>query len=566
MKNTLIPLDMIFISRRSHDRRASSPTPSRSRSRRAAWTSRRSTCSRSAAASRRELGIRAGDARRVPRRRRPLSRREAKLARCCAMLATLADAPLRDPHLVYEPKYDGIRAIVIGDARRASGADASSIASRLGNDKTAQFPEIVARARGLGARGRPATASCSTARSSRSTPRAQPLGFGSSSRASTSRAARTSRAVAATQPVALVRLRSAARGRRGSLQAAARRAPQAARGDARAARGTSGSFASRARSRGDGEALMAEAQADGWEGLIAKDARSLYRPGGARPTGASSSSSSGRSSSWAAGRSRAARAHRFGALLLGLPTPDGQLRYVGHVGGGFSETRCGRRRASTRSRRRRARSSARRRPTTGRTGSRPALVAEVRFGDWTDDGHLRHPVFLGLRDDVAPHGDRARADARRAAELREDARDEPRGRASATQPPRRSAARRPRSSTTSRRRSRRSRRRGAAAAASRCPRATCSSSATSRRSSGPSSASRRASSCATTSTIAPQLLPVVRDRPLVMRRFPTGSRARPSTSTARPTTCRPACAPSPCRATPTSRRASSAARSRRCST
>src|SRR5919108_6392015 len=53
------------------------------------------------------------------------------------MLASLADAPLEDPHLVYEPKYDGIRAIaevpLSGEVR---------LWSRLGNEKTSQFPEI----------------------------------------------------------------------------------------------------------------------------------------------------------------------------------------------------------------------------------------------------------------------------------------------------------------------------------------------------------------------------------------------------------------------------------------
>src|SRR3954471_20185960 len=55
------------------------------------------------------------------------------------MLASLADAPLDDPQLVYEPKYDGIRAIV------EIGADGRvRLWSRLGNEKTRQFPEIVA--------------------------------------------------------------------------------------------------------------------------------------------------------------------------------------------------------------------------------------------------------------------------------------------------------------------------------------------------------------------------------------------------------------------------------------
>src|SRR5216684_5349695 len=54
------------------------------------------------------------------------------------MLASLADAPLEDPHLVYEPKYDGIRAIVEVPA----GGAGVRLWSRLGNDKTAQFREI----------------------------------------------------------------------------------------------------------------------------------------------------------------------------------------------------------------------------------------------------------------------------------------------------------------------------------------------------------------------------------------------------------------------------------------
>src|SRR3954454_14786760 len=55
------------------------------------------------------------------------------------MLASLADAPLVDPQLVYEPKYDGIRAIV-----EVAPKGRVRLWSRLGNDKTAQFPEITA--------------------------------------------------------------------------------------------------------------------------------------------------------------------------------------------------------------------------------------------------------------------------------------------------------------------------------------------------------------------------------------------------------------------------------------
>jgi bifunctional non-homologous end joining protein LigD len=30
---------------------------------------------------------------------------------------------------------------------------------------------------------------------------------------------------------------------------------------------------------------------------------------------------------------------------------------------------------------------------------KPKLVTQVRFTEWTDDGSMRHPAFLGLRDD-----------------------------------------------------------------------------------------------------------------------------------------------------------------------
>lgn len=38
----------------------------------------------------------------------------------------------------------------------------------------------------------------------------------------------------------------------------------------------------------------------------------------------------------------------------------------------------------------------------GRTHVRPAVVVSVRFASWSDDGHLRHPVFRGIREDVLP--------------------------------------------------------------------------------------------------------------------------------------------------------------------
>ena len=56
------------------------------------------------------------------------------------MLATTGTAPLDSAALAYEPKYDGIRALAsVVPTRR--GVDVA-FWSRLGNDKTAQFPDI----------------------------------------------------------------------------------------------------------------------------------------------------------------------------------------------------------------------------------------------------------------------------------------------------------------------------------------------------------------------------------------------------------------------------------------
>ena len=59
------------------------------------------------------------------------------------MLATLPATPprLTDPAFVYEPKYDGIRAIV--EVIPAQPSARVRLWSRLGNEKTAQFPTIV---------------------------------------------------------------------------------------------------------------------------------------------------------------------------------------------------------------------------------------------------------------------------------------------------------------------------------------------------------------------------------------------------------------------------------------
>jgi bifunctional non-homologous end joining protein LigD len=90
----------------------------------------------------------------------------------------------------------------------------------------------------------------------------------------------------------------------------------------------------------------------------------------------------------------------FGALLLGVYEGDA-LRYAGHVGTGFDGKKLG---AISKQLRALARDASPFAGAVPKTNTKahfvePRLVAEVSFTEWTRDGSLRHPVFVGLRSD-----------------------------------------------------------------------------------------------------------------------------------------------------------------------
>jgi bifunctional non-homologous end joining protein LigD len=94
----------------------------------------------------------------------------------------------------------------------------------------------------------------------------------------------------------------------------------------------------------------------------------------------------------------------FGALLLGIPSANG-LTYVGKVGTGFND------RARSALLDQLAADSTDTSPFTtlieakDRTSARyvaPRIVGEVRYGEWTRDGRLRHPSWRGVRPDKEP--------------------------------------------------------------------------------------------------------------------------------------------------------------------
>ncbi len=100
------------------------------------------------------------------------------------------------------------------------------------------------------------------------------------------------------------------------------------------------------------------------------------------------------------------RASTFGALLLGIPVEGAPatLDYVGKVGTGFDRAARGDLLAMLTKATRSTSPFAGRLPAAVERSAhwvRPVRVGEVRFSEWTASGHLRHPVWRGLRTDKA---------------------------------------------------------------------------------------------------------------------------------------------------------------------
>ncbi len=91
----------------------------------------------------------------------------------------------------------------------------------------------------------------------------------------------------------------------------------------------------------------------------------------------------------------------LGALLLGVYEGN-KLRYAGKVGTGFDTETL--RRLSDELKKLRQDKSPFADQVREKTATfvRPKLVAQIAYTEWTKDGRLRHPAFLGLRDDKAP--------------------------------------------------------------------------------------------------------------------------------------------------------------------
>ncbi len=291
--------------------------------------------------------------------------------RVSPMLATLVHEPFHRPGWVYEEKYDGIRILAYKEGARVR------LMSRNANDRTATYGDVADAVRALP----PQTLLLDgeiVAFDRRGVSRFQLLQQGQ---------IRTTYAV-------FDCLYLDGRDLRNEPLTTRRRALASAltdRDSLRLAR----------RLAGDGRAAYRLAKRRGLEGLIAKDADAPYVEG--------------RSGKWLKVKVRqeeefviggytapSGARSRFGALLLGAYDGDGQLRYVGKVGTGFTQQSLDSLYRRFQPLIRETPPFAEAPPARGVTYLAPRLVAQIAFEEWTTDWKLRQPAFLGLRDDKKP--------------------------------------------------------------------------------------------------------------------------------------------------------------------
>ncbi|HZQ89813.1 MAG TPA: DNA ligase D [Gaiellaceae bacterium] len=162
----------------------------------------------------------------------------------------------------------------------------------------------------------------------------------------------------------------------------------------------------------DGEALFTAAQEQQLEGVMAKRIASRYAEG-RRTRDWLKIKTHGEQEFVVVGytKGEGRRARSFGSLVLAV-NEAGALRWVGNVGTGFTERTIGQLLDALEPLRvdDAPLTVVPKMPKVRKSDVvwvQPRLVAEVKFAEWTHDGHLRAPVYLGLRDDKAASDVRA---------------------------------------------------------------------------------------------------------------------------------------------------------------
>src|SRR5438270_4787802 len=152
-----------------------------------------------------------------------------------------------------------------------------------------------------------------------------------------------------------------------------------------------------------GTAFFKAAKEQGLEGIIAKVGKSPYREG--QRTHEWLKIKPRRRQEAVIGGFTEPRGSRkdLGALVLGVYEGDA-LVYIAHTGGGFTGARLADIKARLKPLVQKA-CPFKKRPSANAPVHwvRPELVCEVMFQEWTQDGHMRQPIYLGLREDKPAH-------------------------------------------------------------------------------------------------------------------------------------------------------------------
>jgi bifunctional non-homologous end joining protein LigD len=291
----------------------------------------------------------------------------------------------------FEPKYDGIRVLAFATPESAR------LVTRNGKDKTAQFPGIAEAVRRVAARSRRALVVDGevVALEHGSPARFQELQQRMHVKDSSAIAGFESSA-----PVALMAFDLLLDG--DDVLVHEPWSTRRARLEKRLAKHTSPELRLTDSEIGAGRAMLARARTDGWEGIIAKRVDAPYQPGT-------------RSRDWLKLKlefrqefvvggwtePRNTRQH-IGALLLGY-YDRGRFIYAGNMGGGFDNAGLAEMHEQLAPLERKTSPFEETpRPREPVHWVTPKIVVEVKFNEWTTDGKLRQPIYVGTRDDKDP--------------------------------------------------------------------------------------------------------------------------------------------------------------------
>jgi bifunctional non-homologous end joining protein LigD len=307
------------------------------------------------------------------------------------MLASVGSDVPAGSDWTFEPKYDGIRVLVYATPESAH------LVTRNGKDKTAQFPGIAEAVRKVASRGRRALVLDGEVVALE---HGSPARFQDLQQRMHVKDANAIAGFENSAPVALMAFDLLVDGT--DVLVHEPWTTRRARLEKRLAKHTSPELRLTESEIDAGRAMLARARADGWEGVIAKRVDAPYQPGT-------------RSRDWLKLKlefrqefvvggwtePRNTRQH-IGALLLGY-YDRGRFIYAGNMGGGFDNAGLAEMHQLLAPLERKSSPFEETpRPREPVHWVTPKIVVEVKFNEWTSDGKLRQPIYVGTRDDKDP--------------------------------------------------------------------------------------------------------------------------------------------------------------------